>query len=338
MKKIISIILVLVLLLSLNVTSFAQKQESDDIDLRLQERIDSLDKKTVKELKSLGFPKSVIMFLSDEEIYSIIENKNEFIGSTESYTLYLTYETERDLEKEKIYAAIPLTKGEKEQYKKNKEAFIAENFNSIDSLKNISKGKKVRVFNENKQEVEMDILFTAMSAGTISNAMDGAMLTLGVNAYDASTSTTIKKNLGLDFQWDDATYSSLDDGMGLAHTASSLGLTNIYSYGGYFYEYYGYQWQRDDARLRKSATGDGIKATLDLPPLKNYGRINIVIGNSKGSVQSGAYFTILGQYAHTKGGIGVTVTLGPGAIGFTPVNNSTIIESDQAWLNNIKTY
>ncbi|MCT4564035.1 MAG: hypothetical protein N4A68_06910 [Maledivibacter sp.] len=351
--KILSLIIVFSMLL-VSFTSFAETPSfvrDDILEKHLNEKISNLNPSTLNKLKSLGFPEERIKYLSNKEIKEIVKNNYKFIGSSED-TIYLvlykkdnnsnsdSYSCEK-LENGSIYSAmIPISKQEEKKYFQNKETFIE---GIVNNLENISKQRNISVYkitNGKKEESSLSNFKTKKSGGTtVTEHFDSGVLRFGINAYDMSTSTKIKKKLGMDFSWSDMPYTFSRDVMALSHTGVHVGITDYYDYDASMKAYFMNKWSSVDNMIDADPEGHGLSASIDLPTAnKCYGRAYIVIGNVKRHVDEGNYFFMVAKYGHVTKGYKLNPSIGIGSVGFSPSSSTKYDESDQVSLNSIKTY
>lgn len=342
------------------VSSFAKvtsNEREDVFEKHMAEKISNMDTDTLEKLIALDFPIDRIKYLSEEEIQEIVENNYTFIGDSGEQT-YLTlyshlnsidgeyYLTEESKSEATFSAMIPITEDEKEEYFKDKAAFRKY---VVYNLEEISKKRDISVSNSNNnKDISIDDFINAINkskiglqASFIEDEIDYGILTLGVNAYDMSTSTVIKKKLGIDFHWVEAPFTNECDQMGLGHSAFYLGMTNYYDMGGSYSYYYGNTWRSRDSVVTPYAKNGGMEVDVDLylAWFECYGRAWIVIGNNKSAVTPNAEFFITGEYGHiTKGtNLSVGVDIG-GNISFTPDRTTEFVSSTPVSMNRILTY
>lgn len=324
----------------------------------MAEKISNMDPDTLEKLLSLDFPMERIKYLSEDEIQEIVENDYTFIGDSGEQTYLVLYAhlnsldgeyylTEESKSETTFSAMIPITEKEKEEYFKDKDAFrkyVIYNLKELDnkrdiSISNSSNNRDISTIDDfvniiNKPNISLQSSF-------VEDDIDAGVLTLGVNAYDMSTSTVIKKKLGIDFHWVEAPWTNKVDQMGLGHSANYLGLTNYYDTGGSYSYYYGNIWKDRDSVIttHPKSGGLGVDVDLYLAWFECYGRAWIVIGNNKSAVTPNAKFFINGQYGHiTKGSkLSVSVDFG-GNISFTPSSTTKHVKSSTASMNHILTY
>lgn len=213
---------------------------------------------------------------------------------------------------------------------------IVKNIKRLDKIKDINTYK---IIDGKKEEIDLDSFVSRKSSGSSTEEnMDWGVLEFGINAYDMSTSTKIKKKLGMDFAWTDSPGTLGTDAMALSHTGLNVGITDCYDDGAYMKYYYGNEWRDGNKYIDSDPEGNGLSAEIDLRTGRCYGRAYVVIGNTKKNVDEDNYFFMVAKFAHAIKGYRLNPCIGVGSVSFSPSTSTKIVESDTLKINSIKTY
>jgi hypothetical protein len=271
----------------------SQESSQKNNSIEIQE---NLVKQHYSELKSLGFPDETINFLAPDEINNILNNKFKFISSSSKKHLLFI----EDKKEHKEIASVNLTDDEFNNYKIDKTSILKKKLIEL-SKKDLTLNKYISV--DNTQNI--------LSSGdpSVSETIDGAVLTLSVDAYDSSVDGYIYKTMGCNFQWSGCPSEACTNAVAVSYSGYWW---TTKSRGGYVIDKNGTRYTNYTPTIGANGGGFSYSKTM----YDNvYGRVSVTAGNTDSAVPGNYNFNVFGGYSYGKTGCtGISIGIDAGFI------------------------